>query len=112
MEGKTTKIENQLIKTMLSLAKRRDLGLFAFIDPAIQYTIKAKHALTHEYNPALESEIWDRRNQKIAANIARITSKNPAKRVLVTIGLEHFPFLSDLLSTNPSIDLVSPFPMG
>ena len=106
---RTSPAERYLTKVELTLARRSEFGVNALTDPALVLVIRAIHELARENRPELESRLWDRRNERICRSIAHVAQRNPSKRILVTIGLDHLPFIQDGLSAVPDLKLVSPF---
>lgn len=82
----------------LQLIRRSECGVGAIFDPAVMDVIRAKHRLQQQATPVQEARTWQARNLRMAANIVDVCAGYLGGRVLVTVGLEHVPFLWDLLA--------------
>ncbi len=51
--------------------------------------------------------LWEMRNLQISANIVRVISLNPGKRILVIIGASHKSFLEKYLKQLPRLELIN-----
>ena len=99
-----------VVEAFTALLQRAELGVGALLDGAILDVIRAKHRLQQVSDPREEALTWSPRNLRMAANILDVCAGYLGGRVLVTVGLEHVPFLTDHLSLCPAIRLVPPVP--
>lgn len=90
----------------LQLIRRSECGVRAFFDPAVMEVIRVKHRLQQQALPVQEARLWQARNLRMAANIVDVCAEYLGGRVLVTVGLEHVPFLWDLLSLSHAVRLM------
>lgn len=92
--------EKHLADKEMSLLRESDTSAIVSPSQALLRVIRAKHVLARKKRPQIELITWNDRNERICHNVVRVATKNPSKRILVTIGLEHVPFFEEILTTH------------
>ncbi len=98
--------EKHLADKEMSLLRESDASAIVSPSQALLRVIRAKHALARKKRPQIELATWNDRNERICQNVVRVATRNPSKRILVTIGLEHVPFFQEILTTHYKVTLV------
>lgn len=98
--------EVELAEKELDLLRMSEIRAIVPPSRALVHVIKVKHRLALKSRPSIESATWAERNERICRNVMRIGAKNPSKRILVTIGLEHVPFFREILASEHRVRLL------
>lgn len=109
--GPAQERSDRLARELLHTLKRKEMGIRAVLDLPVEEILREKHKVAQEDFPHIEGPTWQPRNLRMAAHIAAYAADHPGKKVLVTVGLEHVPFLRDFLEPCPAIrvwDLLDP----